>query len=134
MTDPNRPLQYSLLAPLPDASAGEVVQTLAAGPGFRLVRIVSHGQVSDEDFWYDQTEAEWVMVVSGCGHVAIEGESTDRVLGPGAVLILPARCRHRVTMTSVDAPTIWLALFMELEGAAAADPLPGKGPLHETTA
>ncbi len=55
MTDPIRLLQYSLLAPLPDASAGEVVETLAAGPDFRFVRIVSRGQVSDEGFWYDQT-------------------------------------------------------------------------------
>lgn len=126
MTDPIRLHQYSLLKPLPDASAGEVVETLAAGPGFRLVRIVSRGQVSDEGFWYDQAEAEWVMVVSGCGRIAIEGESTDRVLGCGDVLMLPAHCRHRVTMTSLDAPTIWLALFMEPEGARAA-PSSGKG-------
>jgi cupin 2 domain-containing protein len=56
--------------------------------------------------WYNQTEAKWVMVVSGCGHVAIEDENTHRVLGPGDVLLLPAGCRHRVKMASVDAPTI----------------------------
>ncbi len=67
------------------------------------------------------------MVVSGCGHVAIEGENTDRILGPGDVLVLPAGCRHRVTMTSVDAPTVWLALFMKPKGVTAAAPSFGKG-------
>lgn len=117
MTVPTEMLHYSLLSPLPDASAGEVVETLASGAGFRLVRIVSRGQSSPDGHWYDQAEAEWVTVVSGCGRVAVEGESADRVLGPGDVLVLPARCRHRVTMTSVDVPTVWLALFMEPSGA-----------------
>lgn len=81
--------------------------------GVRLERIVSEGQASPEGFWYDQSQAEWVMVISGAARLAIEGEESEREFGPGDAVYLPAHCRHRVTWTDPARPTVWLALFID---------------------
>lgn len=103
----------NLLEALPDATAAEAVDILLSAKGVRLERIVSMGQVSPEGFWYDQAEAEWVMVARGRARLRIEGEAEDRALGPGDAVYLPAHCRHRVTWTDPDQATIWIALFLD---------------------
>lgn len=102
-----------LLAALPDATAGEVVDVVLKARGLRLERIVSYGQASPEGFWYDQPEAEWVMVLMGAARLVIEGETVERELGPGDAVYLPAHCRHRVAWTDPGQPTVWLALFVD---------------------
>ena len=102
-----------LFANLPDASANEVFDTLHSRPGVRIMRIVSHGQASAEDDWYDQAGDEWVVMLRGGAGVLIEGEAAPRELRPGDYLLLPAHCRHRVAWTSADEPTVWLAVHIE---------------------
>ncbi len=102
----------NLLGGLPAARDGEVGQLLLAAEGVRLERIVSHGQASPPGFWYDQDDAEWVMVVTGAARLAIEGQADDLTLGPGDAVYLPAHCRHRVSWTDPAQPTVWLALFI----------------------
>ncbi len=102
-----------LFADLPDASAEERFDSLLAKPGVRVLRIVSSGQATPEGEWYDQDGDEWVVVLRGAAAVLIEGETKPRELGPGNYLHLPAHCRHRVTFTSADEPTIWLAVHIE---------------------
>ena len=109
------PPTLNLLTPLPNASPDEIVDLLASADGVRLERIVSHGQASPDGLWYDQFEAEWVLVLAGNARLAIEGENDERALGPGDSLYLPPRCRHRVTWTDPDRPTVWLALFIDAE-------------------
>jgi cupin 2 domain-containing protein len=101
----------NLLAGLPaQALAEEQVTTLMKRAGLRIERIVSTGQATAEGQWYDQDDDEWVMVVKGSARLRIEGETEDRVLGEGDYVLLPARCRHRVTWTQAQSPTIWLAV------------------------
>lgn len=103
----------NLMSSPPDASAGEITEALLSARGVRLERIVSHGQASPPGYWYDQAEAEWVLVLSGSARLAIAGEPEDRVLREGDAIFLPAHCRHRVTWTDPDRSTVWLALFIE---------------------
>ena len=103
----------NLLADLPAASQAEQTTALVFGDGVRLERIVSFGQASPEGFWYDQHEAEWVMVLAGRARLAIDGEPAARVMGPGDAIFLAAHCRHRVEWTDPGQPTVWLALFIE---------------------
>ena len=103
----------NLLESLPDARAGEITQALLSARGVRMERIVSHGQASAPDFWYDQDAAEWVMLLAGRAHLEIEGEDAVRALGPGDAVFLPAHCRHRVAWTDPQSQTVWLALFIE---------------------
>ena len=92
--------------PLPD----EVVDLLVDRPGLRIERIVSTGQATPEGQWYDQDSDELVLVVDGAARLSIEGEATDRALSEGDWILLPAHCRHRVTWTRAEPPTVWLAI------------------------
>jgi cupin 2 domain-containing protein len=98
--------------PLPD----EVVGLLLDRPGVPIERIVSTGQTTSEGHWYDQETDEWVLVVAGAARLRIEGESTDRELGEGDWILLPAHCRHRVTSTRAEPPTVWLAVHFTAKG------------------
>ncbi|HEX6830470.1 MAG TPA: cupin domain-containing protein [Methyloceanibacter sp.] len=92
--------------PLPD----EVVDLLVERSGLRIERIVSTGQATPEGQWYDQDTDEWVLVVQGSARLRIEGEREDRELSEGDWILLPAHCRHRVTWTRAEPPTVWLAI------------------------
>jgi cupin 2 domain-containing protein len=91
---------------LPD----EIVDSLVERPGLRVERIMSTGQTTPEGQWYDQETDEWVLLVAGAARLRIEGEGTDRKLGEGDWILLPAHCRHRVTWTQAEPPTVWLAI------------------------
>lgn len=41
----------------------ECFDTLLATPGVRIERIVSNGQASPPEFWYDQEDVEWVALL-----------------------------------------------------------------------
>ncbi len=111
MASPSVPLQRgSLFATLPDATLEEQVEVLSQSAGVRIERIVSGGQSSPPGFWYDQPRDEWVAVLSGRARIEIEGRTSPIELGPGDWLEIPARQRHRVVQTSLDEPTLWLAV------------------------
>jgi len=96
-------------SPQPD----ELFTTLAALPGLRIERIVSTGQSSPDNFWYDQEWDEFVLLVAGAATLQVEGGS-DRLLSPGDWVLLPAHTRHRVAATAATTatggPTVWLAI------------------------
>lgn len=100
-----------LFADLPASLPGELVEVLAQSPHVRIERIVSTGQASPEDHWYDQDESEWVIVLTGEAAVWFEGQAQPRRLRPGQYLLIPPHCRHRVAWTTADQPTVWLAVF-----------------------
>jgi cupin 2 domain-containing protein len=103
----------NILRDLPDARAGEVADTLLAAPGLRIERIVSLGQRSPPDFWYDQPQAEWVLLLKGAARLRFADEPHEQVLGPGDWLHIRAHRRHRVEWTDPAQPTIWLAVFYD---------------------
>ena len=105
-----------LLAGLPAGADGEDFLPLAANGATRIERIVSTGQASPPDFWYDQDEDEFVLLVAGRAVLAIAGRDEPLILQPGDWANLPARCRHRVDWTSAEPPTIWLAVFSPAAG------------------
>ena len=105
-----------LLSGLPAGSDKEAFLPLVADGAVRVERIVSTGQVSPADFWYDQDEDEFVIVVAGGAVLTIEGRAEPLRLGPGDWVNLPAHCRHRVEWTSADPPTVWLAVFSPAVG------------------
>lgn len=87
----------------------ERFDTLAAGRGARIERIVSTGQSSPPGFWYDQADDEWVAVIRGAARLRIEGRDDELAMHAGDWVHLPAGCRHRVEWTQADPPTVWLA-------------------------
>jgi cupin 2 domain-containing protein len=107
-------LHHQIPVDLPE----ELVETLATAAGVRIERIVSRGHKSPPDFWYDQDEAEYVLVVAGEALLEFEAGETLR-LEAGQWVDIPARVRHRVAWTTPARDTVWLAVFYT--SAANAD-------------
>jgi cupin 2 domain-containing protein len=95
--------------PAPGAAEEHFV-TLMQQPGLRIERIVSHGQASPPGFWYDQPEAEWVLLLQGRAELEFAEPFRRQPLQAGDFLEIPAHCRHRVAWTDPDAPCLWLAI------------------------
>lgn len=95
---------------IPADLSAEVFATLAQGDEVRIERIISSGQSSPERGWYDQDQREWVMLLQGSAEIAFDDGRCVR-LGVGDYVDIPAHARHRVTRTSRDPQTIWLAVF-----------------------
>ncbi len=98
-----------LLRELPDELPEELVETLVESGAVRIERIVSTGHASAEDFWYDQPEREFVLVVQGRARLEFEGGAPLELEAGGWVEIAAHR-RHRVACTAPDEPTVWLAV------------------------
>lgn len=100
----------NLFSNLPAALPAELFEELLSADGFKLERIVSLGHATPPGEWYDQEWHEWVVLLSGSARLKFEDESEVRTLAPGDYVLIPAHRRHRVEWTSVDKPTVWLAL------------------------
>ncbi|MGI4814627.1 MAG: cupin domain-containing protein [Janthinobacterium lividum] len=88
----------------------ENFEPLLSRPGIRVERITSYGNVTPADRPYCQAHEEWVMVVSGSARLRMAGE--EHTLNPGDHLLIPGGVEHWVTYTSLNEPTVWLALHM----------------------
>jgi len=106
----SKPLR-NLFADLPTELPAELLQTLVERPGLRIERIVSQGHASPEEFWYDQAEHEWVVVLAGSAKLRLADPDEGVDLKPGDFLSIAAHRKHRVEWTTPDEPTIWLAMF-----------------------
>ncbi len=107
------PMIQNLSQNLPRQLPEEVIQSLIDTPHVRIERIISHGHSSPPGFWYDQTRAEFVVVLSGAAHIKIEAHPELLVLQPGDCLTLLPHQRHRVEWTDPEQPTVWLAVHFD---------------------
>jgi cupin 2 domain-containing protein len=100
----------NIFADIPDAIPEEIFETIIEKESFRLERIVSDGQLTPEDEWYDEDENEWFILLKGSAGLLLEGDKEPLDLKPGDYINLPAHRRHKVVWTDIDEKTIWLAL------------------------
>ena len=100
---------FNLLEHIPETSQEEIFQTLIQNEKVKIERIISYGQTTPKDYWYDQDEDEFVMVVEGEAQIKYE-DGTLYKLVKGDTLYIKSHQKHQVTYTSN--PTIWLALFL----------------------
>lgn len=98
----------NLFQELPAQLPKEVVQTLIRAADVRIERIISHGHASAPDFWYDQPQAEWVIVLQGAARLQFEHGLVEMRVGD--YLNIPAFQKHRVDWTTPAEPTIWLGV------------------------
>jgi len=100
----------NIFSDIPAEIPNEIFEDIITTEKLRVERIVSKGHVSPDSQWYDQTENEWVIVLSGYG--VIEYINGDKVtLRQGDYLHIKAHEKHRVVETSTDENTVWLAIF-----------------------
>ena len=101
----------NLFADLPRSTGkNEQFSNLLNRPGLRIERIVSTGQSSPEDFWYDQPEGEWVVVLQGQARLRFEDTPEPLLMATGDFIDIAPNRRHRVEWTDLDQPTVWLAV------------------------
>jgi cupin 2 domain-containing protein len=93
---------------LPQHFPKEVVQTLIRAADVRIERIISHGHASAADFWYDQPQHEWVIVLKGATGLQFEDGKVEMKVGD--FINIPAHKKHRVDWTTPDEPTVWLGV------------------------
>lgn len=86
----------------------EVFQIIAEGSS-RIERIVSQGQTTPENEWYDQESDEWVLLLQGVATIEfINNRLID--LTSGDYILIKAHEKHRVSYTSIEPVCIWLAI------------------------
>ncbi|HUE12699.1 MAG TPA: cupin domain-containing protein, partial [Planctomycetaceae bacterium] len=64
-----------------------------------------------KEFWYDQPENEWVVVLRGAARLRFEDKVIE--LKPGDYVDIPAHKRHRVEWTMPEEATVWLAVHYQ---------------------
>jgi len=102
--------QQNFFSNIPDNLSEEIIETILNHNNIRIERIISKGQSSPEDFWYDQSENEWLLVLEGKSMIKFEDESII-TLHKGDYLLIPAHQKHRVEWTDPKQHTIWLSIF-----------------------
>lgn len=101
----------NLFSQLPRSTAeNEQFSDLLKRPALRIERIVSTGQASPPDFWYDQPGAEWILLVQGEASLRFADETEARHLRAGDFIDIAAHRQHRVEWTPPGQITIWLAV------------------------
>lgn len=93
---------------LPQHFPDELVRILIRAADVRIERIISHGHSSAADFWYNQCEHEWVIVLKGSARLQFEDGMIE--MNAGDFINIPAFQRHRVDWTTPHEPTVWLAV------------------------
>ncbi|MDD4330093.1 MAG: cupin domain-containing protein [Aliarcobacter sp.] len=75
----------------------------------KIEKIVSNGQTSPENFWYEQEKSEFILLLEG--FAILEFENREVELKKGDCINIKAKQKHRVKFTSLNEPTIWFAVF-----------------------
>ncbi len=86
----------------------EIFETLIEDKNVKIERIVSEGNSSPEDFWYDQEKNEWVIILKGEAVLLFEDKEIH--LKTGDYIEIPAHKKHKVKWTKQNEKTIWLAV------------------------
>ena len=75
----------------------------------KIEKIVSNGQKSPENFWYEQEKSEFILLLEG--FAILEFEDFEIELKKGDCLNINSMQKHRVKFTSQEETTIWFAVF-----------------------
>ena len=107
------PTIHNIFSDLPSNLPDELFETLVKSDHVHIERIVSHGHSSPEGFWYDQDQAEFVILLKGAARLRFKVSDDLVELRPGDFIDIPAHRKHRVDWTTPDEPTIWLAVHFD---------------------
>lgn len=94
---------------IPSESKEEIFQTIFSSDNIKIEKIISYGNYSPKNFWYDQSKNEFVLILEGSAIIKYDDEKIFN-MKKGDYLIIPAHQKHRVEETSKTEKTIWLAI------------------------
>ena len=102
--------KFNLLSNIPLSSKEEIFEIITQNNNIKIERIISYGQTTANDYWYNQEEDEFIVIIEGKATILYDDKSTFN-LKKGDTLYIKAHQKHKVTYTS--SPTIWLAIFIK---------------------
>ena len=105
----NKPVE-NIFENLPENFKGEIIEEILRNKNFKIERIISNGSSSPENFWYDQDENEFVLLLAGSAGISFN-DDTKINLKPGDYTVIEAHRKHRVEWTDPVQKTIWLTFF-----------------------
>lgn len=94
---------------LPENLRDEIIQVIAENSNIKIEKIISHGQSSPPNFWYDQEQNEFVLLLKGSAELLFENDEQVK-MNEGDYITIPSHKKHRVEKTSGTGKTIWLAI------------------------
>lgn len=95
---------------LPEDLEEEYVEKLIESNNIKIEKIVSHGHKSPKDFWYDQDQNEFVILIQGEAELLFEDGKKVKMV-KGDYLNIPSHVKHRVEWTATGEHTYWIAVF-----------------------
>ena len=104
---------FTLPKPLPLAL--ELFEPIVKTSSLLVERIVSMGQTTPPNEWYEQATDEWVLLLQGTARLLFdhfEGEIIELLAGD--YVLIPKQRKHRVIYTSTQPPCVWLAIHGSL--------------------
>ena len=90
-------------------SPEEIFETIIKTNQLKIERIISSGQATDNEKWYDQEVDEWVILLKGSAGLLFENNKKV-IMKQGDYINIPAHQKHRVEWTDPNEETIWLAV------------------------
>lgn len=90
----------------------ELFECIVKRENVHIERIVSKGNITPTDQWYDQNWDEWVLLLQGQATILYEKDMQSITLSIGDYLLIPAHTKHRVEWTAPEHHTIWLAVHL----------------------
>lgn len=101
--------KYNIFDEIPIDKSEEKFFEIFKNEKIKIEKIVSNGQKSPENFWYEQEESEYILLLEG--FAILEFGDFEVELKKGDCLNIKAMQKHRVKFTSQTEPTIWFAVF-----------------------
>jgi len=92
----------------------EFFQNILCNQTIKIERIISEGHASPPDFWYDQDEYEWVILLKGMAQIRFKSAPEAITLSEGDYLLINPHERHRIEWTDPNQKTIWLAIHFKI--------------------
>ncbi len=96
---------------IPENLREELVGKIVDTGIVKIERIISRGHCSPKDFWYDQDQNAFVILLKGMAGLVFKDQLEPVTLKPGDWLNIPAHVKHQVSWTHSEEDTIWLAVF-----------------------
>ena len=101
---------FNFLDNISKDSNDEIFETVISNDKVKIERIISYGQTTPKDYWYDQDEDEFVLILKGSAKIQYD-DGTIYTLNINDSLYIPVHQKHQVIYTSN--PTIWIAHFIK---------------------
>ena len=88
----------NFLVNIPQNLPEELFDTIVQSDNVRIEKIISDGHTSPQNFWYDQVQNEFVLLLQGSAIIEFENDKSIE-LKVGDYQIISAHQKHRVSYT-----------------------------------